>query len=127
MTVVKSDSFTGSNGSAWNATTWPSTGVDSGATLDIQSNQGRMASGTTAYASVAAAVQPGVQNYEVSYRFAIPTTREWYHFLQLRGGVLGNPGPRGLPSAYEVRFTYYAPNSSLGVNLYEINGSGTKT
>ncbi|MEO8695675.1 MAG: RHS repeat-associated core domain-containing protein [Acidimicrobiales bacterium] len=40
--TIIADSFTGTNGSGWNATNWTTSSHGSGATVDIQSNAGRM-------------------------------------------------------------------------------------
>jgi hypothetical protein len=45
-TTYINDSFTGTNGAAWNATYWTSAVSTAGATTNIQSNQGRMNAGT---------------------------------------------------------------------------------
>lgn len=43
--AIVSDTFTGSNGAAWNSTIWNMTGVSSPSTATIQSNAGQMTSG----------------------------------------------------------------------------------
>jgi hypothetical protein len=67
--VVFTEEFTDTNGNAWNATRWPTTGVGgTGAVLDIQSNEGRMKSGNldgNDYASAAANTDTAVVNASV--------------------------------------------------------------
>jgi hypothetical protein len=75
-TDVFSDDWTGTNGSAWNASKW-STNVGSSATLDVQSEQGRMRFENVSGArALAIATMPKRADTEVlmSFRLRVSST-----------------------------------------------------
>lgn len=74
MTTYFTDSFTGSNGSSWNATNWASLISTTGASAQIQSNQGRLHAGTnTSYSGKRAQRKAGatIADAEWTTKFTI--------------------------------------------------------
>lgn len=92
VTTLASEVFTGSNGSAWNAQ-WVTGATASGATVDIQSNRGRILPGSAAYAYTArrldiTAVKDG--HFHGSF---IPQASDSYAYMWVRAdSTLGVSG-----------------------------------
>ena len=127
MATIFSDTWTGSNGDAWNAQ-WTKTGT---LTADIQSNAGRIATGTSAYGSTGFETASALSsvNYTAVFKLKIVNTTDggWFVFCHFRGSSGLTNTPLALPSSYEFRLLWYNPNSSIGVNFYEIDSGGNKT
>lgn len=125
MASIFSETWTGSNGAAWPAQ-WTKSGSQ---TTDIQSNAGRIVSGTTAYAATAMrnATALSATDYTGLVKVKVPNTTNggWYYFLHFRGSSTFAGGPVSLASSYEFRLYWSAP--SLVLEFYEVNASGTKT
>lgn len=71
------DDFTGSNGSAWNASNWTSHVSSTGASATIQSNQGRLSAGTSAGGSNKRSQKyagANLTDVEISGKVTLPTT-----------------------------------------------------
>jgi hypothetical protein len=94
MAIIFSDTFTGTNGAAWNATNW-TTSVSTGSVVDIQSNQGRLLTGTTGgFADLAKVilVAPGstLANFEVLVSMTFNTTLSPAYGIPIFGRASGD-------------------------------------
>jgi hypothetical protein len=118
---VFTEDWTGANGAAWNASKWTTDGGTS-ATLDIQSNQGRMRFENVSGARARAiATMPQRTNTEVLMSFSFPSTAAKGYlqiFTRASGNwVSGSPG-----SGYYVELS----NNASNVGLRKVS-SGTVT
>ncbi len=127
MASIFSETWTGSNGAGWPAQ-WTKSGS---MTTDIQSNVGRVVSGTSSGAATAMRNTTALTATDytglVKVKVTNTTASGWYYFIHFRGSSTLTGTPVSLASSYELRLLWYAPNSSIGVNFYEINGAGSKT
>lgn len=127
MAVIFSDTWTGTNGDAWNAQ-WTKSGSQ---TTDIQSNEGRVVTGSSANDSTAMRCTDPLSAIDytgvVKLKFTTITDGEFYYFIHFRGSSTFAGTPVCLANSYELRVIWYNPGTSIGVNFYEISGTGTKT
>ena len=90
-----SEDWTGTDGTAWNATRWPVVAVTSTSVVDIQSNQGRMLPQGAAFARARAESASGnFADLDLLIQFTIAGIAEQYHAVNVRhtGGWTGNNG-----------------------------------
>lgn len=111
---------------------WPLDWTQSGPMVtDVQSGAGRIVTGTTANASTmfrnTVALASVDTNGLVRVKFTNITNGGFYYFIHIRGSSTMTGTPIALASSYELRLSWYNPTSAIGVNFYEIDGSGAKT
>lgn len=92
MGVVLSDTFTGSDGDAWNASTWPNFYDSLGTgTHDIQGNQGRLLTGAGVYAVMQAELaDSSLVDFEATYDVEVQDTTESYFQIEFRSSLTGD-------------------------------------
>lgn len=91
MAAVFTEAFTGTNGDAWNATRWPTVSGGTGGTVDIQSNKGRMQTGTVQWDLCQAIPQDVIpDDFGATGSFTITSATETYPFLIYRCNATGN-------------------------------------
>jgi hypothetical protein len=98
------DTFTGSNGAAWNATNWAiALNQGSGGSVTIQGNQGRITTGTVAFNRTSVRLLTAARlDQEVVFDWVVPVALSEFPYLYLRS-----------PSAVDTASGYYF---SLGAN-----------
>lgn len=127
MSNIFAETFPESNGSAWNGR-WATQAVPAGTIVDVQSNQGRMATGTSTYGKCGAQNASALSStdYTLWTSLKIPTVYdEWYAFVHVRG-IAGFSNTYQLNNSYQFRFSggswgYIVPE------LYQVDGSGVET
>ena len=91
MAAVLTETWTGTNGAAWNSTRWPTVSGGTGGTVDIQSNKGRMQTGTVQWDLCQAIPQDVIpDDFEVTGSVTITSATETYPFLIYRCNSTGN-------------------------------------
>lgn len=92
MAIVLTDTFTGSDGAAWNGTNWPNF-YDSGAAgvHDIQGNQGRLQTDPSAYAVMQAEVFDfNSTDFVMLLDVEVQATTEAYFQVEFRTALTGD-------------------------------------
>lgn len=86
MTLLFQEDWTGSNGTAWNATRWPTIAVTSTSIVDIQSNQGRLVPQGAAFATARALSSSGnIPDLDLTVLFTLGASGvEQYHGICVR-------------------------------------------
>ena len=92
MAIVLSDTFTGSDGAAWNATNWPNFYDSLGTgTHDIQGNQGRLLTGAGSYAVLQAdALDFNSTDFVMLLDVEVQATTEAYFQIEFRTALSGD-------------------------------------
>jgi len=92
VATVLSDTFTGSDGAAWDGTRWPNFYDSLGTgTHDIQGNQGRLLTGAGSYAVMQAELQDlSLVNFEATYDVEVQATTESYFQVEFRSSLTGD-------------------------------------
>ena len=91
MAAVLTETWTGTNGAAWNSTRWPTVSGGTGGTVDIQSNKGRMQTGTVQWDLCQAIPQDVIpDDFEATGSVTITSATETYPFLIYRCNSTGN-------------------------------------
>ena len=94
MATYINDTFTGTNGAAWSGTYWTSAMATAGSTATIQSNKGRLNTGTlTNWAGQEGMRYSGsttVADTEFVGTFTFPNSAEVYFYVEVRSGSTFN-------------------------------------
>lgn len=97
MTTLFSETWTGTNGAAWNATTWPTIDFTSSSTATIQTNSGEANPGGAGFARVRALSNSGnMADVDLTIQFTMPGAgAEQYHSINVRHDGLWSGGGTG--------------------------------
>ena len=99
MTVILSDTFTGTNGDAWNASNWTTRLVGASTAATIQTNRGRLVADTGAYAVGVALGAPAsgtCDDFELLFSWADASGGEQYIDIDYR---IGTNATSGIPAS----------------------------
>jgi len=119
------EDWTGTDSTPWPAQ-WTTQAAGTGAVADIQSDKGRMATGTTAFGKVGARNSAAYlySDYTLTVDITVPVYTEWYFFIHVRGANAFSNTYK-LPSSYQIRFTQSA--GAVVCELYQVDASGVES
>lgn len=125
MTTLFSETWTGSDGAAWNATTWPTIDFTSSSTATIQTNSGEVNPGGAGFARVRILSNSGnMADVDLTVQFIlIGAGSEQYHAINVRHDGLWSSGGAGNNALNGYRFMVY--NGFFAIDRY-LAGTATQ-